>query len=561
MTYFSALFTYILPPLIILVALVPRDLWSYLLRRQKPSRAILLPYFIILVHVLMALIYTTPWDNYLVATGVWWYNPDLVTGITIGYVPIEEYTFFVVQTLLTGLWTLAVLRGLESTRPTLRPSPRLRQLSSLVVLAIWIVSTVLLISGWQAGTYLTLILSWALIPVLIQVSFGADILLCHWRELLISILIPTAYLWMVDARAIASGTWVIDPQQTTGLTVSGLPVEEMLFFLMTNLIIGFGMILMLASESQPRAQEWLSRLRRWWQGKKAVAGETHYPPIARAALTAWLLTLIATPISMWVLGEQVFPLMASLGVLVQLAAVLICLRLGWSWRHILTCLGVIAVYAWAIELLGSRSGTPFGEYSYTQAMQPQLGGVPVIIPLAWAMMLFPAWAVSQAILQPVQNRLGRAYPLFFAVLSGLAFTAWDLYLDPQMVSRSLWLWEPGGDYYGIPWSNFLGWWLVSSLLTLILRPKNLPVAPLLMIYTLTWLFQAIGLGVFWGQAGAALTGFTGMGLFTLLAWRQVKEPWSSIVGWMPFSQQRRSPGSDTADYPQEPRHTATHEGE
>ena len=41
-------------------------------------------------HVLLAVLYTAPWDNYLVATRVWWYDPALVSGIVLGYVPIEE---------------------------------------------------------------------------------------------------------------------------------------------------------------------------------------------------------------------------------------------------------------------------------------------------------------------------------------------------------------------------------------------------------------------------------------------------------------------------------------
>ena len=54
--------------------------------------------------VTLAVIYTTPWDNYLVATRVWYYNPQLVMNVTLGYVPIEEYAFFILQTLLTGLF-------------------------------------------------------------------------------------------------------------------------------------------------------------------------------------------------------------------------------------------------------------------------------------------------------------------------------------------------------------------------------------------------------------------------------------------------------------------------
>lgn len=60
--------------------------------------------------ILMALIYTTPWDNYLVATGVWYYDPARVWGIVLGYVPLEEYLFFVLQTILGGLVTLALMK-------------------------------------------------------------------------------------------------------------------------------------------------------------------------------------------------------------------------------------------------------------------------------------------------------------------------------------------------------------------------------------------------------------------------------------------------------------------
>jgi lycopene cyclase domain-containing protein len=52
----------------------------------------------------IAVVYTTPWDNYLVATGVWYYDPRLVLNLTIGYVPVEEYAFFILQAFLTGLF-------------------------------------------------------------------------------------------------------------------------------------------------------------------------------------------------------------------------------------------------------------------------------------------------------------------------------------------------------------------------------------------------------------------------------------------------------------------------
>jgi putative membrane protein len=239
-----------------------------------------------------------------------------------------------------------------------------------------------------------------------------------------------------------------------------------------------------------------------------------------ATMAGWVLILIATPIGLWTMEAGIFPFLASLGVLAQLGATLSALSLEWSWRRILATIAAIFAITWIMEFIGVQTGLPFGAYSYTAAMQPQIGGVPALIPLAWMMMLAPAWGISQAILGRVQPRLKGRYWLVFAAVSGAAFTAWDLYLDPQMVARDMWAWEQAGEaaYFGIPWLNYLGWWLTSSLITLLIRPTRLPVLPLLVIYAVTWIFQAIGLGVFWGQPGPALAGFVGMGFFTLLAY-------------------------------------------
>ena len=261
MTYFGVLATFILPPLLLLWIVVPRDLWAYLAGRRETINW--MPYISVFLHVLIALVYTTPWDNYLVASGVWWYDPALVTGLTIGWVPIEEYTFFIVQTLLTGIWTVAVLQWSKKPHSAAAIRPGVRVWSSLIVGVVWVLSTLVLLNGWAPGRYLTLILSWALIPVLIQVAFGGDILLAYWRPLLSAILVPSLYLWWVDSLAITSGTWTIDPAQTTGWMVGSLPVEEMIFFGITKLMIGFGFTLLLVEQSRKRFTALLTSIRKW----------------------------------------------------------------------------------------------------------------------------------------------------------------------------------------------------------------------------------------------------------------------------------------------------------
>jgi len=244
MTYFNVLALFIGPPLALLL------LWTVFdARRGKDGMGSRLSLLVLLTHVALALIYTTPWDNYLVATGVWWYDPTLVIGLTLGWVPIEEYVFFVVQTLLTGLWLLTLRRYIPSAKE--RSMPRLRYTSLAVVGLIWIISIFILLSGWHPGTYLGLELAWGLLPMMIQLAYGADILWSQHKVVLLAILVPTVYLYVADALAIGTGTWTIDPAQSTGIMMAGvLPVEEMIFFLLTNVLIVSGMILMLSERSR-----------------------------------------------------------------------------------------------------------------------------------------------------------------------------------------------------------------------------------------------------------------------------------------------------------------------
>ncbi len=101
----------------------------------------------------------------------------------------------------------------------------MRWIATQVVIIFWTVSTILLSAGWKPGNYITLILSWSLLPVMIQLAYGADILWRYRRVLVYSVLFPSIYLWFVDAIAIRSGTWTIDPAQTTRIAI-GKPAHR-----------------------------------------------------------------------------------------------------------------------------------------------------------------------------------------------------------------------------------------------------------------------------------------------------------------------------------------------
>ncbi len=239
-------------------------------------------------------------------------------------------------------------------------------------------------------------------------------------------------------------------------------------------------------------------------------------PTQTILITLWALTMVFLPIADWSLGWEVMLDAVNMAVLVQASAVIAILWGAWGFVTTLKVAALVILLGWGAEALGSRTGIPFGFYSYTDALQPQFFHVPLLISFAWLMMLPPSWGVAQV----VSSRLDlRWQQIAFILFSALAMTAWDFFLDPQMVAWGLWEWQTPSGYFGIPWSNYLGWLLVSALITLIIRPRNLPTPPLLLVYTITWLLQTVGLGIFWAMPGPAMVGGVIMGCLTVWGWR------------------------------------------
>lgn len=122
-----------------------------------------------------------------------------------------------------------------------------------------------------------------------------------------------------------------------------------------------------------------------------------------------------------------------------------------------------AVYAVSLtsELFGTAYGLPFGAYSYTSLLGPKwFGLVPLLIPLSWFTVSWAAWTIARSRTQAVH-----------AVLLGTCLLlAWDLLLDPAMSKvTSYWVWGEKGYYYGMPWSNLLGWAITGFVLLTILN--------------------------------------------------------------------------------------------
>lgn len=181
------------------------------------------------------------------------------------------------------------------------------------------------------------------------------------------------------------------------------------------------------------------------------------------------------------------------------------------------------------EAVGIRTGFPFGSYHYTGTLGLEVLGVPLLVPLAWVMMAWPAWNVARRLV----GRHGRAATV---VVGAYALTAWDVFLDPQMVDAGHWQWErttpalPGVE--GIPLSNFGGWLLVSLVMMMVLDaalaltartttpgdsvPVTLHVdAVPVTAYLWTYFSSVLAHAVFFGRPPVALTGALLMGVVAI----------------------------------------------
>lgn len=261
MTYGQLLLRFIAVPIIALAFLILQD--RYRMRERTAVSRGWAPLGLLAALIVVATLYTIPWDDHLIAMHVWWYKPTLISGVTLGHIPLEEALFFPSQTLLVELWLLWLAprlarRGVASqtngaSEHASGRAHRARLSAAIAVSGLWLLAVATLLVGWRPGTYAGWELAWALPPMILQLYLGGDIL---WRNrrLLAGAAIPAVlYLCAVDALAIHQGIWTIDPRQSIDLLLGGvLPLEEVGFFSVTTTLIVFGLTLGEAAESRIR---------------------------------------------------------------------------------------------------------------------------------------------------------------------------------------------------------------------------------------------------------------------------------------------------------------------
>ncbi|KAA8909544.1 Squalene/phytoene synthase-domain-containing protein [Sphaerosporella brunnea] len=207
----------------------------------------------ILFLLAIAVLSTIPWDSYLIANNVWTYPPGAVIGLTLFRIPIEELFFFFVQTYITTLIYLLVnkatvhaayLTEINDSAKAQVTKLRVAEAAGAVLLAGLLFEAADMVRSGGEGTYMGLLGVWAG-PFLLGLWVLAyrHILSLPLPNTLVPALLPTVYFWVVDTLALRRGTWAITPG--TKLNYQPWPhmeIEEVVFFLTTNVLITFGLV-------------------------------------------------------------------------------------------------------------------------------------------------------------------------------------------------------------------------------------------------------------------------------------------------------------------------------
>ena len=223
MTYLSFLLLFLLPVLGVtfIFFLKTRDKFKFRIKGM-------------IILVFIAVFYTTPWDSFIIKNGIWFYDQNKIIG-TILRIPIEEYLFMIIQTLIASMLYCINQKNLK----TIYFSFSSKYLFLFVII---------FLGGFQMIKienlkYFGYLITWASVPLAIQWIVGSKQLINSIKYWALPFLIFSVYLSFVDCIAIKNNIWTIAQETSYGLLVFGLPVEEIVFFLATNLLVFQGMAL------------------------------------------------------------------------------------------------------------------------------------------------------------------------------------------------------------------------------------------------------------------------------------------------------------------------------
>ncbi len=240
MTYLRFHLIFNLPLLVVLAAVTGPYPWSF----AEWSAAGLV--------LLAVVLFTSPWDNLAAKWGIWGFPPEKYS-FRIGYLPVEEYAFFLLQSVNVILAVRALFHFIPDWQ-TGQETPIGRV--TLICLAASILPWILVLvqlrwlrrKGGPRFNY-AIHLAWFLPVIYSQWVVAPYLFLGHARMLGMLAVAFGVYYTLADIAAVRAGTWHFDEKQITGVKLGGLlPWEEIAFFFLTSLLVAQSYLLLLPGD-------------------------------------------------------------------------------------------------------------------------------------------------------------------------------------------------------------------------------------------------------------------------------------------------------------------------
>ncbi len=156
---------------------------------------------------------------------------------------------------------------------------------------------------------------------------------------------------------------------------------------------------------------------------------------------------------------------------------------------------VTSVVSWCMESASIAYGLPFGNYYYSEILVPKLGNVPLVILPAYFSMGYISWTLGLILTRQFHRKITGSAVFTIPLVSAFLMTANDLCFDP-VASTILknWIWKDGGAYFGVPYINFLGWYLTVYLIFQIFAfyvSRSKTDQPVRIDMQITWIFPIV----------------------------------------------------------------------
>lgn len=137
----------------------------------------------------------------------------------------------------------------------------------------------------------------------------------------------------------------------------------------------------------------------------------------------------------------------------------------YGWRSIAVFTVATFVVSTVLESSSILNGFPLGHYYYTSLLGPKVGRIPIFVYVSYISLGYLAWVLATQFVGEVRRNSTLLTTVMTPLIASFLMVAWDLSADPiGSTIKHAWIWTQGGAYFGVPFSNFVGWFFILYLI-------------------------------------------------------------------------------------------------